>query len=228
MRSSRTPRLYIVLNALLLITAVVAILLFFNSQYKNLFRLEIKSNIRDIDDIKAALDKYQIEYPWSVDVNEIRNKLMVFNKFKDISVKVSLPNTLYIRAIGRKPYATFWNYKEFFIIDSEGVIISNKLLTDQQQRNMLVSGSDVLQNMSEVVGITNTLNRFTKVFSIRFVGRRRWDVVVANGVQVKLPEKNTYDALLIFEKIFKTHLISSNCIVDMRLVPEKIFIKKSI
>ena len=64
---------------------------------------------------------------------------------------------------------------------------------------------------------------------MRFIGQRRWDLVLNNSIILKLPETNELEAIKLFERLINSYeLIKDNSVVDMRLAPEKVFIKNNI
>ena len=144
---------------------------------------------------------------------------------KEARVYRILPHTLHIDIDEYKPFAIWRDKNKTSVIDSEGRIITenyqiNNLVTIEGQNSLsnLKFVKDILENKTE-------LNEHISAFI--FVGNRRWNVVLNNGLTIKLPEDNPCSAWNYLNHLQNTtdFTYSDWSIVDMRIV-DKIFVKR--
>lgn len=196
--------------------------------FKSNFLLEVRTNFEDDSLVyKNIIARLQGQYIWNVKVKNLRAELLASTKLKDLEVKIQLPNKLFISASKRLPYAVWWNYKNFFVVDDEGVILSEHVTEEDKKKYMLVVGNNALEELKEISKILNDSK--LKIASMRLVNSRRWDLVLDNGIMIKLPEKNELSAIKLFHKLLKQNpkLVSDKAVIDMRISPDTIFIKNN-
>lgn len=193
--------------------------------FKDNFIVDIKTNIAS-ESLKHSFDG---KYIWDIDVQNVKKQVSQIQSLKNIQVKITLPNILYIYGEQRKPFAIWWDYKNFSLIDDEGIILKRSLNDNDKKKYILIVGDDAIKHVHHIIKVLTQTNQNKKVASIRFIGQRRWDLVLNNGIILKLPEKNELEAIRLFEKLIQNYeLIEDNSVVDMRLAPEKVFIKNNI
>lgn len=198
----------------------------FFHNFKTSFLIKIHCN-SDIHELQSFLDELKNQYIWNVNANDLKVKLLLLQHVKTASVKVVLPNMIYISVKNRIPYAIWWDYKKFFLVDDEGVILSDNITMNDKKRYLLIVGEAALQNLKNISNVIAESKQNGKVVSMRFIGYRRWDIVLNDGTIIKLPEKNLAQALTLFDKLnnLSSKIITHNSIVDMRLMPDKVFVK---
>jgi cell division septal protein FtsQ len=193
--------------------------------FQDQFIINIKTNINS----ENFRDSFDGKYVWNVDIHNIKKQILQRNHLRNVQVKITLPNILYIYGEERKPFAIWWDYKKFFLIDDEGVILDKSVSDNDKKKYILVVGDEAIKNIHHIINVLTQSKQNGKVASIRFIGQRRWDLVLNNGIILKLPEKNELEAIRLFEKLVEKYaLIKDNSVVDMRLAPEKVFIKNNI
>lgn len=165
---------------------------------------------------------------WSISVEEIKDKVSSISFVKSATVKAKLPNVLYISIVKRQPYALWWDYKNFFLVDAEGIVVSDHVTNEDRKKYMFVVGENAASNLSNIAGALTSSKINSKIVSLRFVSNRRWDIILSDGTLIKLPERNPGDAVVLFDRLLdlKLGLIMNKTVIDMRLAPEKVFIKK--
>jgi cell division septal protein FtsQ len=200
-----------------------------NSSWTSYFRIQIKTNF-DIDDTNNNINHFyndlEKKYLWDINVQKVRTKFLELVKLKNVSIKIILPNILYISGFERNPYAIWWDYNKFYLVDDEGVILSDNVTEEDKNKYILVVGENAIDNLGKIITIISASKQNGKVASLRFIGQRRWDLALNNGTILKLPENNELSAINLFETLLKlkVNLINSHAIVDMRLAPDKVFI----
>lgn len=196
-----------------------------DQDFKDNFIVDIRTNLAS-EDFKNSFDG---KYIWDIEIQNIKTKVSQTENLRNVQVKITLPNIVYIHGEQRKPFAIWWDYKNFFLIDDEGVILKKPVSNNDKKKYILIVGDEAIKNVHHIIKVLIQSQQNGKVASMRFIGQRRWDLVLNNGIILKLPEKNELEAIKLFEKLINNYeLIQDNSVVDMRLAPEKVFIKNNI
>jgi cell division septal protein FtsQ len=185
---------------------------------KERFLLKVNSNYP----IKQESDLVTKAF-WEVDLHQLRQELLSSNLIKKVEVKLVIPNNLYINLLPRVGLALWWDYKKFYLIDKEGIILEE--VQNKDKGKLLVVGTGALEEFETIQTLLEATSLAKEIVSIRFIGKRRWDLLLQQGTLIKLPEKNIKKALELLIKLNKKGLIAGHNLVDMRLAPKKIFIK---
>ncbi|MFT4320923.1 cell division protein FtsQ/DivIB [Bartonella bacilliformis] len=161
------------------------------------------------------------EYPSmiSFDIDRARFILEQQPWVRLADVQKIYPNRLRISLVEREPYAVWQHNGEINIIDDTGYVIAP-------------FQADLVQNLSFVVGqgAHKTAKLFIQALSVYpqlqnrirayvRVGDRRWDLFLANGVRIMLPENGAIERLASFiEQGVAKDLFSRDVLnIDLRL-----------
>ena len=126
----------------------------------------------------------------AVDLEAARARVQALPWVRQASVRRVLPDTIVVEIVERRPLALWQHDKKFALIDEEGQTI----LRDDVARFgglMVVVGEDAAANATALVRMLATepdLMRRVKA-AVR-VGGRRWNVHLAQGIDVELPEQD--------------------------------------
>ena len=143
---------------------------------------------------------------------------------KNITVIKKLPNEIVVR---------LEEHKAFGVVNDES-IINSKLspIVDYDRElhanlELLLIDSD---NLCDSENFINELRNFPEIFSnirrIECISNRRWNIILKNGSQLKLPGNNLRKTLIKIKRLYDNgKIFSSNYVkaVDFR-IPEKMFI----
>jgi cell division protein FtsQ len=126
----------------------------------------------------------------SVDLEEARQRVQALPWVRHASVRRVLPDTLIVEIVERRPLALWQHEKKFALIDEEGQVI----LRDDVgpfSRLMVVVGEDAPANAAVLVRmLASEPELLPRVTAAVRVGGRRWNVHLADGIDVKLPEQD--------------------------------------
>jgi cell division protein FtsQ len=161
-----------------------------------------------------------------LDVQRAQETLEHILWIRSAIVERRLPDTVYIKLEERKPMA-LWQYNQVMqVLGDDGVPIS-------------VSSIDPFKNLPMIVGkgapahTPHLLQALKKNPSIQElvkssvrVGERRWNLVLKNGITIRLPEEGIEKALqrlMMLEN--KHHLVNKNVsVIDLR-IPDRLILK---
>lgn len=135
----------------------------------------------DLDDAKARLE----QLPW----------------VSAAAVERRLPDILYVRLSERQPMAIWQHERRFTVIDRDGRPLADA--TELARRGNMrietlpqVVGANAPQQVPKLLAALEKVpTLFPRVSAAVWVGDRRWDLKLNNGVMVKLPESGMLTAL---------------------------------
>jgi cell division protein FtsQ len=110
-------------------------------------------------------------------------------------VRRVLPDTIVVEIVERRPLALWQHDKKFALIDEEGQVILRGDDVGQFRHLMVVVGEDAPSNATALVRMLATEpDLMQRVKAAVRVGGRRWNVHLAQGIDVKLPEQDAEGA----------------------------------
>lgn len=161
-----------------------------------------------------------------VDLQAARERVMRLPWVSTAAVERVLPDTLIVRLAERKPVALWQHRKQYMVIDREGHVLDKD--TAAAFPNLLVvAGDDAPQHAGNLVDMLRSEpDLMARVESAMWVGGRRWNVFLDNGISIRLPEEDPGEAwhrLAAYERMHG--LLSKNIrTIDMRL-PDKLIVQ---
>jgi cell division protein FtsQ len=126
----------------------------------------------------------------AIDLEAARARIQALPWVRQASVRRVLPDTVIVEIVERRPLALWQHDKKFALIDEEGQVI---LRDDVEQFShlMVVVGEDAASNATGLVRMLATEpDLMPRVKAAVRVGGRRWNVHLAQGIDVKLPEQD--------------------------------------
>ena len=137
----------------------------------------------------------------AVNLAEAKERLESLPWVSGAAVERRLPDILYVRLSERQPMAIWQHDRKFTVIDREG-----RPLADAAE--LARRGNERIETLPQVVGanapfqvpkllaaLDNVPSLRDKVSAASWLGDRRWDLKLKNGVVVKLPEAGMQTAL---------------------------------
>jgi len=121
---------------------------------------------------------------------------------KDVTLSRSIPDILNITITEYEPFAIWQEGEKKYIIDRDGNKIDYQEL-EGLERMVVLSGQGAninARSLFNIFAIDSVLSQ--KVYSATWVGNRRWDIRLDNGLLIKLPENNIAGAWNNLIKIY--------------------------
>ena len=161
-----------------------------------------------------------------ISVRDIREKLLKLDEVKDAHISLNYSGTIKVVIFERKPFAIWWNKKAPWLIDDEG----NKILkikdVEVYKDLIIIFGQNFDNKLKKFLDLLKPFSLYKKVKSLHYIGNRRWDVYTEDNIVIKLPENNVDNAIKKLEKILKSLKYKDKVdIIDLRLYPEKLFLR---
>ncbi len=160
------------------------------------------------------------------DVGSARERVRALPWIDTATVQKLYPNTLAVKVSERTPYALWLNDHRFFLIDETGRVIAEDV-DPTAHRLPLVAGNGAPQLAREAFDMVNAVPGLAgKLRGLVRIGERRWDVVLKDGVVLRLPEQNPVEALTDIARLdAESGLLSRDiAVVDVRL-PDRVVVR---
>ena len=153
----------------------------------------------------------------SINVSLLKEKILSIGWVKEVIVERRMPNTLIIKIEEYKPFALLQTKDMHIIISSEG----KKISVNNGNFNYLpvITGLGAEKHAAKMLNILSSEpTLFHQVWAISYIGKRRWDVSLRSGVEIKLPEKNPSEAWAKLSEMDRSESLLSREInvIDLR------------
>jgi len=176
-------------------------------------------------EVSAALGVARGQSIFTVDATEIRTRLLDLPWVGDAEVRRNLPGSLSIRLIEKRPFALWQSGKSTVVIDRSGAVI-----TDADSGGFdslpLFAGSGAPEAAAAFLDAARPYRAvFARLQMIQRMGERRWDLLLAGGVTVKLPEEGWESQLTELESLIVEKAILERDIemIDLRYPDNYVF-----
>lgn len=148
---------------------------------------------RDALKYLVSIDKGQSIF--EPDISDLKDKLEHLTWVRSATVERHLPDTIAVRLTERQPLALWQHQGKVSVIDTDGDVLSDNNLGRFKNLLILV-GEDAPVHAADLVAmITAEPDLKIRVESAKWIGGRRWDLYLKNGVSVKLPEDDLGQAV---------------------------------
>ena len=142
------------------------------------------------DELMAALGLELGAPILGLDPNELRARLEALPWIALATVERRLPDTLFIAVEEREPLALWQRDGEIVLIDSAGTVIADPAVELFAHLPMVVGDGANDHAASLIEMLDQAPDLASRVKAAVWVGARRWNVRLDNGVDVRLPEEN--------------------------------------
>ncbi|MDB5696791.1 MAG: cell division protein FtsQ [Sphingomonas bacterium] len=135
-----------------------------------------------------------------VDLERIRERLLLYGWVKDAAVSRRYPNKILVRITERVPAAVWQHQGELTLIDAEGVLLE-PVDRDAIPDLPLVIGPGADKQEAQYQKLLAAAPALKpRIVAATWIGNRRWDLRFDSGETLKLPEEGAGAALLDFAK----------------------------
>ena len=155
----------------------------------------------------------------------LREKIQDINKVEKAFVKLSTDGLVFVEVIQRKEAVVYFNNHLYEVLDSNGIILSIKKAYQGLSSFPLLVGKDGQKNINELLSLVNEIGSYqSEVLYYEWVGERRWDVHMKNGLVFKLPENNLSEGLVVMRMFLNEtdKLLKPIVSVDLRNIDKPI------
>jgi cell division protein FtsQ len=180
------------------------------------------------DQVLEALGAERGSAILGLDLEAARERLLALPWIAEASVERLLPDMIVVRITERKPLALWQNKGQFALIDAAGQVIQRGDLSRFAEL-LVVVGDDAAEEAEALVDILDRqpMLRVHVKAAVR-IGGRRWNLRLANGVDVRLPEENPADAWARLAAYERAHQVIHRDIqvLDLRF-PDQVIVRRN-
>ncbi|NKB54888.1 MAG: FtsQ-type POTRA domain-containing protein [Alphaproteobacteria bacterium] len=155
----------------------------------------------------------------AIDTHAVRERLIQLGWVADATVQRRFPGTVFVRLQERKAMAIWQRKGTFVLVDGDGVDIGNQGLTRYTHLKVIV-GNDAPRHAPALLDMLATAPPLMKrVQAAVWVGGRRWNLRLDDGIDIRLPEENPQAAWTRLATLERDkRLLSQDIIaVDLRI-----------
>jgi cell division protein FtsQ len=176
-------------------------------------------------DAYAALGIERGQSIFAVNASEARARLLDLPWVADAEVRRSLPNTLAVRLIEKRPFALWQSEKSVVVIERSGDVITGADTGSFDNLPLFVGNGAPEAAASFLDAVRPYRAVFARMQTIQRMGERRWDLLLAGGVTVKLPEEAWESQLAELEMLIVEKAILERDIemIDLRYPDNYVF-----
>jgi cell division protein FtsQ len=181
-----------------------------------------------LTDIRGALAVSHGSPILALDMGELRERLEKLPHVKQASIDRALPDTLYVRIVERAPVALWQHDSKVSLVDDEGTVMEDTDIAPYHALPLVV-GDGAPKHVHELLAMLGSEPDLMKqVKAAVRVGDRRWNLHLAQGIEVKLPEQGESQAWKDLAQLSRERRLLDRNIkaVDMR-APDRVFIRLS-
>jgi cell division protein FtsQ len=179
------------------------------------------------DTVREIIGFSEGDATMAVDIFVAKQKLEKNSWIDKASIKRDGVDAIIIEIEEEVPQAIYEQGGRYWLINAKGRLID---AVDPSMRPELVRvcGKDAnLYYAAILKEVSLERQLMENIEQLRFIDGRRWDIILKNNIILKLPSMKVAEALDVFSKYFKADIqLKSKCIVDLRLIPDKIYLKE--
>lgn len=169
-------------------------------------------------DIMAALDFRAGQSIFAINLRQVRARLMTLPWVADAEVKRRYPDDISVRVVERTAFARWQSPHGLLLVEQGGRVITGENADHYGKLPLLLGGGAPEKAAAFVNAVARHRSLVWRVQGYQYQSRRRWNLLLNDGVIVKLPESGFEKELDALDKLIveKGVLESDIREIDMR------------
>ena len=162
------------------------------------------------------------------DLAAAKSRIEALPWIRSATVERMLPDTVLISVHEREPLALWQDHGKFALVDASGKVILRDGL-EKFSGLLMVIGDGAPKHAADLVAMLGLEPELMgRVKAATWVGGRRWDLHLDDGIDVRLPEKDPTSAWLKLAEYERNHgVLGSNVqVLDLRL-PDRLIVQEA-
>ena len=166
------------------------------------------NNILTKEDILSSFQDLKNKNIFNIDLLQIHRILLLNKWIKDLEIKRILPNTIKIKITEQKAIAIWQTKSGNKLITQKGNVILVKKVNDFKNQLPIINGAEANQNTLKILKILKQNPQlYERIWSISYIGKRRWDIRFKEGLKILLPKDDIEKAWLRIQHLQKDYNI---------------------
>ncbi len=182
------------------------------------------------DTIMAALGFKHGQPIFDVDLRAARARLLQLPWVADAEVKRRYPDDITVRIVEREPYARWHSSNGLYVVERNGRLITGEGAGSFRRLPLLVGDGapEAAEPFVEAVGQHRAIAARVEAYQLQ--SGRRWNLLLADGVTVKLPETGWQKQLADLERlIVDKHILDADIReIDLRSPTHYFFVRRTV
>lgn len=143
-----------------------------------------------VTDLVGALGVARGDPILAFDTDAAQDRVEALGWVRSAVVSRTLPDTIHVRIVERRPFALWQSRGKVVLIDRDGAVIGDATATGHTHLPLVV-GADARNAAPTLFDIMATEPAlFGRVTAAVRIGARRWDVVFDSGLRINMPEND--------------------------------------
>lgn len=181
-------------------------------------------------DVLAALDIERGDDILSLDLGAARERLQSLSWVQSASIERRLPDAIHVTLVERRPMALWQTDGKMHLVDQNGIAIEGEGAQLALYAKLpLIVGDDAPRYAAELIDLLAREPSIGKrVEAAIRVSKRRWNLKMDNGVEIRLPEEGMAEAFERLARLERTDRLLSRdiTVVDLRQ-PDRLVVRLS-
>ena len=170
----------------------------------------------DPDEISDKLGFRAGDSIFGVDPQTARENLLSLDWVRDATISVRYPDSVSVRIIEKTPFALWQSDRGLFAVDRDGKPIA--VVEAARFKHLPLFFGDAPEDASDLVEAIGTHRAVAaRIKAMQRVSGRRWNLVLDDGVLVKLPEDNWSRELGTLERLIVDNGVLERDIAEIDL-----------
>ncbi len=177
-------------------------------------------------DIRAALALDSGAPMLAFDAEAARQRLEQVPWIESATVERHLPDTVVVRIVERTPLALWQHDGRFSVIDAKGVSITDEIAPEFAALPVVVGDEAPAHAEAFLMLLDSVPEIRQRVAASVFVGGRRWNLRLDNGIDVRLPEEDPAVAIGLLADLDRDQKLLARDVtmIDLRL-PDRMVVQ---
>lgn len=161
-----------------------------------------------------------------VNPDEVRRRLEALDWVAEAKVERLLPDAVHIEIIERRPFALWQRDRRLTLIDRNGAAISDQAVPEAAGLPLVVGDGAADHAASLMAMLSSEPKLYERVRAAVWVGARRWNLRLDNGIDIRLPEQDPDIAWRRLAKLEREHRLLERQVqaVDLR-IPDRLIVQ---
>ena len=161
------------------------------------------------------------------DIDDAKRRIEALPWVRATTIERMLPDTILVSIVEREPLALWQQDGKLHLVDADGVVILDKGL-DPYKDLLLVIGEGAQSRAAELIALLGTEPVLMhQVTAATWVGERRWNLHLRDGIVVCLPESDPTTAWGKLAEYHRVHRVFDKdvTVLDLR-IPDRLIVRK--
>jgi cell division septal protein FtsQ len=161
---------------------------------------------------------------YEIDLDEIKKNIERHSYIKKADLNIAAPSQLIINITERSPSAVWLRQDSYSLIDLDGVVLQNDFAFNDEMGYVTLLGDKANEKWHSLFDELKNHKIYNSIYVAQLISSRRWNLLLKDGLIIKLPEENIKSALNSMQLLLESYKIPDKfSILDLRLAPKKIY-----